>query len=108
MEKAKTTGIKNDSVLNHERLNPTEKNGVLVKKIDSLWENSYPNGRNSKRETKKLLIKLETTGTEKRKISLKLESSSSNIDSNNYNLLSELLKEFFKVNNAKPNNFPLD
>ena len=108
MEKSKATGLKNLSVLNHERINQTEKNGKLVKKIDSLWENNYPNGRNSKKESKKLLIKLETTGTEKRKISLKLESSSSKIDSNHYNLLSELLKEFFKANNTKPTDFPLD
>ncbi len=108
MEKSKATGLKNLPILNHEQFNPTEKNVKLVKKIDSLWENNYPNGRNSKKESKKLVIKLETTGTEKRKISLKLESSSSKIDSNHYNLLSELLKEFFKANNTKPTNFPLD
>jgi len=108
MEKSKITGLKDTAVLNHEKINPTKKNGELVKKIDSLWENSYPNGRSSRKETKKLVIKLETTGAEKRKISLKLESSSSNIDFNNYNLLSELLKEFFKGNNTKPANFPLD
>ena len=69
----------------------------MVYKIEDLWSNNNSNGKNSKYETKKLVVKLETSGKERRKISLKLESSSSNIHSNNYNLLSELLREFFKL-----------
>ncbi|MHA1932886.1 MAG: hypothetical protein ACW96X_10120 [Promethearchaeota archaeon] len=69
----------------------------MVDKIENLWGNGNLNGKKSKFENKKLIVKLETSGTEKRKISLKLESSSSNIHSSNYNLLSDLLREFFKV-----------
>ena len=47
-------------------------------------------------ENKKLVIKLETTGSEKRKILLKLESGSSKVHSGNFSLISELLKDFFK------------
>ncbi|MFX1325824.1 MAG: hypothetical protein ACFE8N_12800, partial [Promethearchaeota archaeon] len=50
-----------------------------------------------KNEKKQLFIKLKSSGREYRKISLKLESSNADINSGNYNLLSELLKEFFSV-----------
>ncbi len=79
-----------------ETINTNEKVG---KKIDSLWtENTHIN-KNVKYESKKLIIKLETSGKEKRKILLKLESGSSRVHSSNYNLISELLKEFFNSAN---------
>jgi hypothetical protein len=69
-------------------------------KIESLWgENSFKE-RKSKYESKKLLIKLETNGKEKRKIILKLESGSPTVHSNNYSFISELLKEFFNGTNS--------
>ena len=64
-------------------------------KIDSLWSDKSSFNKNSKYETKKLIIKLETSGMEKRKISLKLESGSHKITSSNYTLISEIIKEFF-------------
>lgn len=64
-------------------------------KIDSLWNENHSIDKNSKYESKKLLIKLETNGKEKRKILLKLESGSPKVHNSNYNLISELLKEFF-------------
>ncbi len=79
-----------------ETINTNEKVG---EKIDSLWtENTYIN-KNLKYESKKLIIKLETNGKEKRKILLKLESGSPKVHSSNYNLISELLKEFFNSAN---------
>ena len=71
-------------------LNTKEKVG---NKIESLWNETSTTNRNSKYETKKLVIKLETSGMEKRKISLKLESGSSKVHT------SELLKEFFNGSN---------
>lgn len=69
-------------------------------KIESLWgENSSVNNK-SKYESKKLLIKLETTGREKRKLLLKLESGSPTVHSSNYNIISQLLKEFFNGNSS--------
>ena len=50
-------------------------------------------------QKKKLILKLETNGTERRKIQIKLESGSSKVHDNNYCLISELLKEFFHVPN---------
>ena len=64
-------------------------------KIDSIWNDKSSFHKNSKYETKKLIIKLETSGMEKRKISLKLESGSHKVTSSNYTLISELIKEFF-------------
>jgi len=66
-----------------ETINTNEKVG---KKIDSLWtENTHIN-KNLKYESKKLIIKL--------------ESGSPKVHSSNFNLISELLKEFFNgVNN---------
>ena len=79
-----------------ETLNTKEKVG---NKIESLWtENTHIN-KNLKYKTKKLIIKLESSGKEKRKILLKLESGSPKIHSSNYNLISELLKEFFNSTN---------
>ena len=68
---------------------------IVGNKIDSLWsENSSPS-KVSKNENKKLIIKLESSGIEKRKISLKLESESPKVSSSNFTLISELIKEFF-------------
>jgi hypothetical protein len=85
-------------VLNGSKLEPInkEKKEIMAEKIDSLWGNrSVSPEKQSKYEKKKLIIKLETNGTEKRKILLKLESANSNVHQKNYNLLSELLKDFF-------------
>ena len=90
MEKAK--------IINGSQLEPVnkEKKEIMAEKIDSLWGNRKTTlEKQSKYENKKLVIKLETYGKEKRKILLKLESGSSNVHQNNYNLLSELLKDFF-------------
>ncbi|MFX1410893.1 MAG: hypothetical protein ACFFA6_11095 [Promethearchaeota archaeon] len=73
------------------------KKDILSKKIDDLWEKSS-DSRNLKYQKKRLFLKFETNGVEKRKILLKLESGNSNVQSSNYNLLSELLKEFFNSN----------
>ena len=100
MEKSKTLGLEKPTILSGSNIKPNRNKEKVVDKIESLWENTSANGRHSKNEIKKLSIKLETTGKERRKISLKLESSSSNISSSNYILLSELLKEFFKVDNT--------
>ncbi|MHA2006637.1 MAG: hypothetical protein ACXABO_09120 [Promethearchaeota archaeon] len=101
MEKSKSLGLEKTTILSSSKVKPNHSKEKIVDKIESLWENTPPNGKFSKNENKKLSIKLETTGKERRKISLKLESSSSSIHSSNYVLLSELLKDFFKVNNSK-------
>jgi len=75
-----------------ESVNNKEKVG---NKIESLWSENSTTNRNSKYESKKLIVKLETSGIEKRKISLKLESDSPKASSSNYTLISELIKEFF-------------
>ncbi len=79
-----------------ESVNKKEKVGS---KIDSLWDPNSIYDKKSKYESKKLIIKLETNGKEKRKILLKLESGSPKVHSSNYNLISELLKEFFNSTN---------
>ena len=96
MEKSKTFTLEKPSLLGESKLKPKRKKEKMVDKIENLWGNGNSNGKNSKFETKKLSVKLETSGKEWRKISLKLESSSPNIQYSNYTLLSELLKEFFK------------
>ena len=86
------------NILNGNNLEPVnkEKKDSMADKIDSLWGNRKASlEKQSKYENKKLVIKLETYGKEKRKILLKLESGSSSVHQNNYNLLSELLKDFF-------------
>jgi hypothetical protein len=75
-----------------ETFNKKEKVG---NKIDSLWSENSSASKKLKYENKKLVIKLETNGIEKRKISLKLESESPKTTSSNYILISELIKEFF-------------
>jgi hypothetical protein len=81
------------------KLEPVNRKEKVGNKIDSLWSENSISDNNSKNESKKLMIKLETNGKEKRKILLKLESGSSVVHSSNYNLLSELLKEFFNGTN---------
>ena len=78
---------------------PITSNVKVANKIDSLWNANSSNRAKFKNGNKKLVIKLESQGEETRKISLKLESSNSNVNTNNYNLLSDLLKEFFNVDN---------
>ena len=97
MEKSKKLTIENPPLLVQNKLKSSHHKEKMVDKIENLWSNGNSNGKKSKFENKKLLVKLETSGKERRKISLKLESSSSNIHSSNYNLLSDLLREFFKV-----------
>ncbi len=92
MEKLK---LSKDSPI--ESVNNKEKVG---NKIDSLWNENTSLSKNLKYESKKLVIKLETSGIEKRKISLKLESESPKVTSSNYILISELIKEFFNGSNS--------
>ncbi len=87
-------------ILNGAKIEPFTSKEKVASKIDGLWNNNSSHRSKFKNENKKLLIKLKTSGKETRKISLKLESSNSNINTSNYNLLSELLKEFFSVDNA--------
>lgn len=86
-------------ILNGAKIEPFTNKEKVANKIDNLWNNNSSHTGKFKNEKKKLLIKLESSGKETRKISLKLESSSSSVNSSNYILLSELLKEFFKGNN---------
>ena len=75
-----------------DRANKKER---AIERLEDLWGKSSKNVENSKFLSKKLKVKLETNGPEKRKILLKLECGKSKINSNNYHLLSNLLKEFF-------------
>jgi len=77
------------------KIEPLKNKEQVGDKIDSLWSDKSTFNKNSKYETKKLIIKLETNGRERRKISLKLESGSTKVTSSNYALISELIKEFF-------------
>ena len=86
-------------ILNGAKIEPFTNKEKFAKKIDSLWNNNSSLEGKRKNQNKKLIIKLESLGKETRKISLKLESSNSNLNVNNYNLLSDLLKEFFNVDN---------
>ena len=87
-------------LLNSRKIGPVANKEKVANKIESLWTEKSSHKKNSNKETKKLVIKLETTGKEKSKILLKMESTSSKTHANNYNLISELLKEFF---NGKSN-----
>ena len=82
-------------LLNSNKIGSLANKEKVANKIESLWTESSSNKKNSSQETKKLVIKLETRGKEKRKMLLKMESASSKTHANNYNLISELLKEFF-------------
>ncbi len=97
MEKSKTFTLKKQALIDESKLKSNLNKEKMVNKIENLWDNGNSNGKKSKFETKKLFVKFETSGKERRKISIKLECSGSNIHSSNYNLLSELLKEFFKA-----------
>ncbi|MFX1489508.1 MAG: hypothetical protein ACFFBI_10190 [Promethearchaeota archaeon] len=97
MEKSKTINIETPEILNEIKVEPFANKEKVGNKLDSLWNNKSSQEGKIKNETKKLVIKFETTGKERRKISLKLESNSSIIHPNNYDLLSELFKEFFRV-----------
>jgi len=90
------------TVLKSDKLESISKKAIVADRLQNLWGEKSSHDRDSKFETKKLEIKLETSGKEKRKIFLKLESGSSSINSNNFHLLSELLKEFFNVNGKQP------
>ena len=98
MEKSTKTKTEITSPLNDERIKLVSNKEKVANKIENLWSNKSAHERNNKYGTKKLIIKLETLGKEKKRISLKLESSNTDVNSNNYHLLSELLKEFFNVN----------
>jgi len=87
-------------ILNGAKIEPFTSKEKVANKIDNLWNNNSSYAGKFKNEKKKLLIKLESSGKETRKISLKLESSNSNVNTSNYNLLSELLKEFFRFDNS--------
>ena len=75
-----------------DRANKKER---AIERLEGLWGKSSKTAENSKYHSKKLTVKLETNGPEKRKILLKLECGKSKINSNNYDILSDLLKEFF-------------
>jgi len=76
----------------------TDKKERAMEHIESLWGKQATQEENSNRLSKKLVVKLETKGAEKRKILLKLECGKASINSNNYHLLSDLIKEFFNSN----------
>lgn len=82
------------AILNGNKMEPVNNKSILGEKIDSLWGKSGT-VKKVKPETKRLVIKLETGGSENRKLLLKLESGTSKLHGGNYALISELLKEFF-------------
>ncbi|MHA1294454.1 MAG: hypothetical protein ACTSQJ_17565 [Promethearchaeota archaeon] len=88
MAKATLLDGKNSFSINE----PDEKREKMANKIENLWKPKY---NKSSLGNKKLTIKFESNGNEKRKILLKLECGNHNINSNNFGLISELLKEFF-------------
>ena len=75
-----------------------DKKERAIDQIERLWGKKSTQVGNSRHINKKLVVKLETNGAEKRKILLKLECGTSSINTNNYHLLSDLLKEFFNSN----------
>jgi len=75
-----------------------DKKERAIEHLEGLWGRRSIQEGNSKPLSKKLVVKLETNGAVKRKILLKLECGKSSINSNNYHLLSDLLKEFFNSN----------
>jgi len=87
MEKSRT-----QTVNPIDRANKKER---AIERLEDLWGKSSKTAENSKYLSKKLTIKLETNGPEKRKILLKMECGKSKINSNNYHILSNLLSEFF-------------
>jgi len=93
MEKSRT-----QTVNPIDRANKKER---AIEGLEDLWGKSSKTAENSKYLSKKLTVKLESNGPEKRKILLKMECGKSKINSNNYHLLSNLLKEFFS-SDAQP------
>jgi hypothetical protein len=93
MEKSRT-----QTVNPIDRANKKER---AIERLEDIWGKSSKTAENSKYISKKLTVKLETNGPEKRKILLKMECGKSKINSNNYHLLSNLLKEFFS-SDAQP------
>ncbi len=75
-----------------------DKKERVMEQIEGLWGRKPTLEGSSKHLSKKLVVKLETNGAEKRKILLKLECGNASINSNDYHLLSDLLKEFFNSN----------
>ena len=90
LEKSRTQAI--------SPIDRAKKKERAIEKLEDLWGKSSKTTDNSKYLSKKLTVKLETNGPEKRKILLKMECGKSEIDSNNYHLLSDLLKGFFTSN----------
>ena len=87
--------MKSIEILNGKKIDSVNKKETLGNKLDHSWRTAEPTAK-KKLDNKKLVIRLETNGTEKRKILLKLESDTSRVQNGNFNLISELLKEFFK------------
>ena len=87
MEKSRTQTV--------STIDRAKKKERAIEKLEDLWGKNSKTAENSKYLSKKLTVKLETNGPEKRKILLKMECGKSKINSNNYHLLSDLLKEFF-------------
>jgi len=85
-------------IFNGKKMEPISNKAKIGEKIDNLW-GKPASAKKKIPDRKRLTVKLETTGTDKRKLLLKLESGTSNIHTGNYTLISELLKEFF--NNGK-------
>jgi len=82
-------------VLNTSKMENIKNKEKVADKIDSLWGETSLSHRKPKFESKKVVIKLESNGLEKRKFILKMESESPNSHSSDYSLISELLREFF-------------
>ncbi|MHA2393653.1 MAG: hypothetical protein ACXAEX_17080 [Promethearchaeota archaeon] len=99
MEKAKVMRMEMPKILNGVKIEPFTNKEKVGQKLDDLWTTKSSYDGKLRNEKKKLLIKLESSGKECRKISLKLESSNANVNFSNYYLLSELLKGFFSVGN---------
>jgi len=101
IEKSTITKAEIHSPLSDKKLIPLSNKEKVANKIENLWSNKSIQERDNRFGNKKLIIRLETSGKEKKRISLKLESNDTNMNSNNYHLLSELLKEFFNVNHTQ-------
>lgn len=71
-----------------------KKKRELNNKIDKMWRKSSSNHHVSKR----LIIKLECSGSTKQKLFLKLECNANKVQDRSYNNISELLKDFFSNN----------
>ncbi|MFX0036816.1 MAG: hypothetical protein ACFE9I_14395 [Candidatus Hermodarchaeota archaeon] len=91
--------METQKLLNPSKTKSFNNKQEIADKIDSLWGERLSKDRNTKYESKKLTIKLESKGKEKRKILLKMESGTPKVHSSNYNLISQLLKEFFNGSN---------